>query len=320
LKDWGVPVSFSERVIDRLEPFMTRDRRVIWVKDIMIRNIIATNAGIRLQEDDYVITQQEFAERHLKNYKGKVPIYFASTVSVENFEGFRPYLRLEGLVYRVVGDSVDPTYAVDVAKTRDFFYRVYRYTGMFGKKEQELLSRVLVDFDRRKKSGEFYDVALYKDDNTRRLYTNYAAGLANLGVVLRDRGDMKGTLDAWRFALLLQPFQNLYFTYNLGVLFAQLGMRDSAYSYLSQIDARDPALMVQIGSVFANTGYYDQAIEYFQRAIGMNPRFTQAYSALVMTYLSRDDKASAVKVLEDWLAINPTDTNARNMINEIRGQ
>ncbi|MGB7054200.1 MAG: DUF2723 domain-containing protein [bacterium] len=320
LKDWGAPVSFSEKVINRLEPFMTRDRRVIWVKDIMIRNIIATNAGIRLKEDDYVITQQEFAERHLKNYKGKMPIYFASTVSAENFEGFRPYLRLEGLVYRVVSDSADPVYAVDIQKTRNFFYRTYRYTGVFDPEQQEFVSRILVDFDRRKKEGEFYGFGMHKDDNTRRLYTNYAAGLATLGVSLREQGDLQGTLDAWRFALLFDPYQNVYFSYNLGVLFAQMGMRDSAYHYLSKIDVQDPGMMVQIGSVFANTGYYDRAIEYFQRAIGINPRYSQAYSSLVMTYLAMDNKVSAVNVLEDWLSINPRDENARNMLEELRGQ
>ena len=320
LKDWGTPVSFSEKVINRLEPFMTRDRRVIWVKDIMIRNIIATNAGIRLKEDDYVITQQEFAERHLKNYKGRMPIYFASTVSAENFEGFRPYLKLEGLVYRVVGDSADPVYAVDIQKTRNFFYRTYRYTGVFDPEQQEFVSRILVDFDRRKKEGEFYGFGMYKDDNTRRLYTNYAAGLATLGVSLREQGDLQGTLDAWRFALFFDPYQNVYFSYNLGVLFAQMGIRDSAYHYLSKIDVQDPGMMVQIGSVFANTGYYDRAIEYFQRAIGINPRYSQAYSSLVMTYLAMDDKVSAVNVLEDWLSINPRDANARNMLEELRGQ
>ncbi|KPK63791.1 hypothetical protein AMJ83_04860 [candidate division WOR_3 bacterium SM23_42] len=319
LKDWGAPVSFSERIINRLEPFMTRDRRIIWVKDIMIRNILAANAGINLKEEDYLMSQQEFAERHLKNYKGKVPVYFASTVSQENFEGFRPYLRLEGLVYRVVGDSVEPTHAVDVKKTKDFFYRIYRYTGLFDPDEQEIVSRILMDFDKRKEEGEFYDFSLYKDDNTRRLYTNYAAGLANLGVVLRDQ-DIPGTINAWRFALLFDPYQNIYFAYNLGVLFAQMGMQDSAYNYLSRIETEDPGMIVQIGSVFANTGSFDKALEYFQRAIGINPRYPQAYSAMIMTYLAMDDKASAIRVLEDYLTMNPSDTNARNMLKELRGE
>ena len=218
-----------------------------------------------------------------------------------------------------MGDSADPTQSVDVYKTKDFFYRIYRYTGLFDPDEQDIVSRILIDFDKRKQDGEFYNYALYKDNNTRRLYTNYAAGLANLGVVLRDR-DIPGTLNAWRFALLFDPYQNLYFSYNLGVLFAQLGVQDSAYHYLSQIETEDPGMMVQIGSVFANTGAFDKALEYFQRAIGINPRYSQAYSAMVMTYLAMDDKASAIRILEDWLTMNPGDTNARDMLNELRGE
>jgi tetratricopeptide (TPR) repeat protein len=99
-----------------------------------------------------------------------------------------------------------------------------------------------------------------------------------------------------------------------------MGMRDSAYHYLSKINVDDPGIMVQIGSVLANTGYFEQAIEYFQRAIGKNPRHSQAYSSLVMTYLAMDDKVSAMNVLEDWLAINPRDTSARNMLEDLRGQ
>ena len=320
LKAWGVPISFTTEAINRLEPFMTRDRRVIWVKDIMIRNILATNAGIRLSERDYVSSQQEFAEKYLKNYRGRVPIYFASTVSADNFEGFRPYLRLEGLVYRLVGDSIDPIYGVNVEKTKNFFYRTYRYTGLFNPEHYGFLSRLLVDFEKRKAQGEFFDYDLYKDENTRRLYTNYAAGLASLGVVLRERGDLPGTADAWRFALLFEPYQNIYFTYNLGVIFAQMGMMDSAVVYLSNIETEDPGMTVQIGTFFANTGQYGRALEYFQRAIDLNPRYAQAYSALVMTHLAMDNKEAAIQVLENWLAVNPGDINARNMLNDLKGQ
>ncbi|MBA7511962.1 hypothetical protein ES705_03961 [subsurface metagenome] len=153
LKYWGAPISFSDYVIDRLEPRMTPDRRIIYVKDIMVRNIIATNAGIKLSNEDYFINQKDFAARYIKGYKGKRPIYFASTVSRNNFEGFTSYLKLEGLVYRLTGDSVNPIFNVDVEKTKNFFYNAYRYTGVFEPKKQKSLSRLLVDFEKRKKRG-----------------------------------------------------------------------------------------------------------------------------------------------------------------------
>jgi len=320
LKYWGVPISFSDYVIDRLEPFITPDRRVIYVKDIMVRNIIATNAGIQLKNEDYFIPQEEFAKRYLKGYKGKNPIYFASTVSSENYEGFKPYLQLEGLVYRVIGDSGDFTFNLDIEKTRDFFYRKYRYTGVFEPKKQKTLAGILTDFDKRKKDGEFYDFELQKDDNTRRLYSNYAAGLHNLGVVLQQRGDIKGTIDAWRFALLFEPEPAHFFNFNLGLLYAQIGFVDSAEHYFSMIDSKEPSLMLRIGSVYRATGNLNQAIAYFRRAINYNPQLPEAYFGLYASYLDLGDKNSAMQILQDWLEINPRDTSALNMLRELQNE
>lgn len=318
LKYWGTPISFSDYVIEKLEPFMTRDRRVVFVKDIMVRNIIATNGGIQLKEEDYVIPQADFAARHLKGYKGKRPIYFASTVSQENFEGLKTYLVLEGLVYRVVGDSGDPLMSVDVAKTENFFYNTYRYTGVFEPEKQKMLSDILVDFQKRKREGEFYDFALEKDENTKRLYSNYAAGLHNLGIVLKEQGDIQGTLNAWRFALLFDPVPTYFFDYNLGLLFSELGVIDSAEHYFSKIDVEDARLMLQIGAIYRSVGYYDGAVEYFRKVITMDPRLPQAYFELYSLYLTNNDTTSAVQILYDWLKINPRDTTVLNILKALR--
>lgn len=318
LKYWGVPIAFSDYVIDRLEPFITPDRRVIYVKDIMVRHILATNAGIQLKNEDYFITQEEFARRYLKGYKGERAIYFASTVSHENYEGFKPYLQLEGLVYRVIGDSGDFIFNLNIEKTKDFFYKKYRYTGVFEPEKQKVLSEILADFNKRKNDGEFYDFALQKDENTKRLYSNYAAGLHNLGVVLQQRGDIKGTIDAWRFALLFEPEPAHFFNYNLGLLYAQIGIVDSAERYFSMIDSQDPSLMMRIGSVYRATGNLNQAITYFRKAINSNPRLPEAYFGLYASYLDIGDKTSAIQILNEWLKINPQDTSAMNMLRELQ--
>ncbi len=317
LKDWGAPVSFSDYIIDRLEPFMTRDRKIVYVKDIMVRNILASNAGVKLKNEDYLIPQKQFAARYLKNYKGKIPIYFASTVSRENFEGFMPYLRLEGLVYRVVGDSTDPQNNIDVEKTRNFFYDTYRYTGVFGPAKHELLSQIFVDYEKRKKEGEFYDYTIQKDDNTRRLYTNYAAGLFSLGYALRNEGFVQEAINAWKFAVLFEPHPIHPFLWNLGLLFANNNMIDSAEHYFAMIDVKDVNMMMQIGSIYRAIGNVDGAIEYFQKAININPRSPQAHFGLYSIYLEKHDTSSAVQILRNWLSVNPRDTSALNMLNEL---
>ncbi len=320
LKYWGVPVSFSDYVIDRLEPFMTRDRRVFYVKDIMVRNILAANAGVNLNNEDYTSPQEEFAEKYLKGYKGQRPIYFASTVSHDNFKGFAPYLQLEGLVYRVTGDSGDPLYNVDIDKTEQFFYKQYRYTGVFEPAKQKALGLIFEDFEKRKKDGEFYDFAVQKDENTRRLYSNYAAGLHNLGIVLRERGDIGGTIRAWRLALLFEPEPAYFFDYNIGLLFAELGIIDSAEAYFSKIHVEQPRIMAQIGSIYLTVRHYDGAIEYYQRALTLNPQFPQAYFGLFTAYLEKGDTTAAKRILQNWLQVNPRDTSALNMLRELSKQ
>jgi len=317
LKYWGVPIHFSEWVIKRLTPQMTPDRRIVYVKDIMIRHIIATNAGIELKEKDYFIPLKEFTQKYVKGYKGERPIYFASTVSPDNYSGLDPYLRLEGLVYRVTGDSVENN--IDIAKTEDFFYNKFRYTGVFEPEKQKFLSKILVDFETRKKEGEFYAFKIVKDENTERLYTNYAAGLFNLGLALQKKGDIEGTINAWRFAMMFELGQKFPFMFNLGLLYAQLGMFDSADAMFSQIKTRDPQSLLRIGMVYRSMERFDKALEYFQGVVTTQPRNAQGYMALLATYLDMNDTASAKKIIRQWLTINPADTSAQHMLKELGG-
>ena len=319
LKYWGAPISFSNYVIKRLQPVAVGNRYVL-VKDIMIREIMAANAGIRLKEEDYFSPQENFAAKYLKGYRGKRTIYFSSTVSEDNFKGFTPYLRLEGLVYRLVGDSIATPRNINQARTQDLFYRVYRYTGVFDPPRQKVLAGIIPDFATRKKQGEFYDFALIKDENTRRLYTNYAAGLFALGLYLRDQNDYPAAEQAWRFALAFQPDPDYPFLYNLGILFAQQGRPDSAKTYLAQIETQDPQLLTQIGSAFGILGAYDRALTTLNRAIRINQRFAPAYSALVSVYMNQGDRSSAIRVLGDWLRLNPQDSVAYNMMKELEKQ
>jgi tetratricopeptide (TPR) repeat protein len=321
LREWGAPVKFSDYVIKRLQPFMTQDRRVIYVKDIMIRHIIAVNAGIELKDADYFSSQTDFAAKYLKGYSGKRPIYFASTVSADNYQGFAPYLKLEGLVYRLVGDSIPFPYNVDIKRTEEFFYTAYRYTGVFEPKKQQALRAILNDFDRRKKEQEFLDYTIVKDENTQRLYSNYAAGLFYLGLVLKERADIQGTLNAWRFGLMFEPEGSHTFYFNMGLLYAQLGVADSADSYFSRIDVKDPQILTQIGGVYRMVGKLDKALEYFNKVIEINPRMPQGYMGLLSVYLdsAMHDTNSAKNVLKDWIRMNPGDTTAIAMLRELGG-
>lgn len=314
IKSWGAPVMFSDYTINRLQPALTEDRRVVYVKDIMIREILAANAGIQLKDRDYYSPGAEFAAKYLKGYRGKRPVYFATTVSPDNFEGFMPYLRIEGIVYRVVGDSLPYPDNIDVARTRDFFFRDCRYTGIFGPAKQRSLAPLLVDFEKRRKEGEFYDFEIIKDENTRILYSNYQIELYNLGLALKKQNDNPGAINAWRLSMLFEAQENYAMQFYIGYTYAQMGQIDSADYYFRAIKVKNPGLYGKIGLIYSEVGEYDRAIEFFQRAMAQNARIPEIYFGMVEAYLGKGDTNSAFGALNEWVKLNPQDTSATNLM------
>jgi len=318
LKSWGAPITFSDYTIKRLQPALTEDRRVVYVKDIMIREILAANAGIDLQDKDYYTPGAEFAAKYLKGYRGKRPIYFATTVSPDNFEGFMPYLRIEGIVYRVVGDSVPYPENIDVARTRDFFFRDCRYTGIFGPDKQRALAPILADFEKRRQAGEFYNFEIVKDENTRILYSNYQIELYNLGLALKVRNDFQGAINAWRLSMLFEAQESYAMQFYIGYTYAQMGRLDSADYYFRAIKVKNPGLYGKIGLIYNEVGDYSRAIEFFQRALTMNARIPEVYLGLIAAYLGKGDTNSAYGILSEWVKINPQDTSAMNLMRRLK--
>lgn len=323
LKYWGVPISFDNSTIGRLCQqgyFISANRKIMLVKDIMIRDILATNAGKILNPQDYLINSEEFAQKILKNYQGKRPIYFSSTVDYENYTGFEPYLKIEGIVYRVSGDSIPFPKNMDIKKTQEFFYRTYRYTGFFSPDKYPTLSQILYDFEKRKKEGEFFGYEAIKDKNTIELYYNYAIALIYLGFLLRDNSDYKGTLDAWRLSLLFESLakESWKLYYNLGMLFNRLGLNDSADYYFSRIDKKESQIFAQIGESFRWSGDYIRALKYFHEALHLNQHNPLASRGLIETYLELKDTSSAIKLLEERQRLTPADTDVQTLLKSLK--
>ncbi len=321
LKYWGVPISFDNETIKKMcnqGYFVTPDRRIMFVKDIMIRDILVSNANKSISGNDYIIKPEEFGNKYLNGYKGNVPVYFSSTVDADNYRGFDPYLKIEGIVYRVVGDSIPFPKNLDVRKTQQLFYETYRYTGFFSPAKYEQLSKILKNFKERQKH-EFFGYEAIKDQNTIGLYYNYGIALIYLGFLLRDNNDIQGALDAWRLSLMLECLDRetwkLY--YNLGMLFNQIQLSDSADEYFRRISIKEPQIYAQIGESFRNAGDYKRALDYFQEALRINPRNASSYMGLIVTYLDMKDTSSAVRILQDWLKFNPYDTSAWIMLRSL---
>ena len=60
----------------------------------------------------------------------KKPVYFAVTVSDDNLMGLGPYLKMQGLVYRVLPHTVAESDRLDIARTVHLLDNVYRFRGL----------------------------------------------------------------------------------------------------------------------------------------------------------------------------------------------
>jgi tetratricopeptide (TPR) repeat protein len=305
LKRQGAPISFSEseidRVLGRFRPFLTRDRRPMYLKDVMVRDIIATSAGIHLKyPEDYAMSTQEFQSRVLEGYKGRVPVYFANTVSRDNRVDVEPYLSTEGMVYRVTGTQGPQ---VNFERTRYLLEEVYRIESTL-------------------------DPRVYRDENARGLLLNPASTYLTLAIEYQRRGMLdpaRKTMEKVR-RFELEPETQRYILINLysnlSIAALQEGDPAQALAYLDSITAlgiRDPGILTRRGLIYQLLDSYPQAEREYQAARQLAPQSGEPVARLIDLYLKAGDTAKAIPLLEEWLRHHPTDTTARSLLHRLSG-
>src|SRR5206468_9089696 len=101
-----VPFTFTDAQLDAIQPYQDeKTGKVIWVKDQAVADMVKAN-------------------------QWKRPIYLA--VTVPDQIGLDKNLTLEGLVFRVNPREVKD-HMVDVGKTMNNLYKVFRYEGLLNK-------------------------------------------------------------------------------------------------------------------------------------------------------------------------------------------
>jgi tetratricopeptide (TPR) repeat protein len=299
LKRWGAPISFTESQIDKLpQGFVGKNNRTFLLKDIMMRDIIATSAGIKLNwPNDYACTPEEFrAKVFTANYRPRTPVYFATTVSRDNLEDCESYLRLEGLVNRVVPEQ--GLNQVDAEKTRHLLSDVYVMNSMLDPKVQ-------------------------KDENTRGLLINYAASYLALASEYQKAGRNREAQEVLEKALSfdLDKDRKIPLFYHASVFAMLNGQYDKALSYLDSIEGRgfkDPELSLRRGYAYQGKGGFVQAEAAYREAIAEDPSRPDPLQALYRLYL--DDLHDTIKarvLLQQWLQRAPSDSLATKMLREI---
>lgn len=154
-----VPISYTYEQIDglnhELNPFE---------KDTPFKT---PNSGILVtipgrQTMNALRVQDKMVLNIVDSNKWRKPVYFAVTVSNGNKMGLDPYLRMEGLVYRVLPEAQSPENRVDIDRTVFMLDNVYRFRSLGDGTLKNL------------------------NETTEKLLSNYAAGYLQIALSMRD--------------------------------------------------------------------------------------------------------------------------------------
>jgi len=106
-------------------------------------------------------------------------------------------------------------------------------------------------------------------------------------------------------------WENLGLTYQniIPVATEAAGWALTAYESAVKLDPSNPALFVNIGSIFVGGKQYDNAIGLFQRAIQLNPSYANAYYNLANAFKLKGDTVAAAATLTDTLKLVPAESS-----------
>jgi tetratricopeptide (TPR) repeat protein len=279
---WGVPISLTDKEIDRLSFRRTEDGKVLRIQDQMIDNILETN-------------------------NWKYPVYFAVTVSGENKiykeKPIDDHLRMEGMAYRVVKETGEMMVEPEIM--RDKLFNVFRFRGVNDPKvhKDENDERLLLNYtscflalaDTLRKAKE-YDEAIQVTKKVSELLP-----------------------EDWRpYAYLMQLYGESYQPQDsIDKVLEQATRVVQASEELKSQDFME-RLYFNLGYTYKRTGQTQKAIDSMNKILVINKSFRPALDALVNIYYTNKDKESLTKLFETWVSNNPTDAQAVAMLNQLK--
>lgn len=75
-------------------------------------------------------------------------------------------------------------------------------------------------------------------------------------------------------------------------------------------DPKNPGLLNQLGTIYKSTHQFQQAAEYYRKAIAADPKNVPARTDLASCLLYQGDADGAIQQLQQALAIDPKDANS----------
>ena len=262
-----VPISLSDEQIERLMAYRLKNGKIIRVQDIMVQDIITTN-------------------------KWKKPIFFAVTVSDDNKVGLQDYLRMEGLVYRLVSEK--KPHQIDAEKMHHNLWDVYKFTGLA-------------------------DPKVYKNENMMKLLANYTTAFVFLAFNYDQDGKPdKAVAELRRCMEVLpgdfRPYELLAQIYVKGKQF------DKALAVVQEEEEKWPHRLenyVNLAMIQHQLGKDEEAIGSLKRSLEIDPDFKEGMKRLIGLYLAAKKDSEALSQLEEWVGRHPDDRGAKGLLQNL---
>jgi tetratricopeptide (TPR) repeat protein len=168
------------------------------------------------------------------------------------------------------------------------------------KSEDASLSQKWVDYGQRLVAQMQYDAAIKAFSTAARADLHYAPAYKGLGNAFYYKKDYANALRYYKFAYQLNPADSALanFIPRLEAAAAQSSVQSNA----------------QIAARFYNQRSYDQAIQYYNAAIGTNPNDAAAWQGLGNCYYAKQNKDEAVKAYQKAIQLNPQNTALANFL------
>jgi tetratricopeptide (TPR) repeat protein len=280
-----VPTGYTDDQADALMP-------IRWPED---REIDLGGFPLTLKSGQILRVQDRAVLNIIRTNRWQRPIYFAITVSPDNKLGLDQHLKMEGMALRLVTEE-GPN-MIDLDRSQALIMEHYSFRGL-------------------------NDPRVYKDDNTIKLLTNYAASFAAVGQAFCNLGrfaEARKVLE--KGVQVLYPFWGIYQV--LARAYDGLGEVDLAIEAGQRAvelagEEERPMVYTNLLPIYRKHGRIEDLVAFVENRLMNDPEEFSAYWALFRIYHTTGKVQQAAGALERWLSVHPEDERTREFLTDYR--
>jgi len=149
----------------------------------------------------------------------------------------------------------------------------------------------------------------------------HADAHSNLGMIRKAQGRLEAATAEYRRAIDLNPRHANAYT-NLGVLLraqGQIKESEAAYRRAIELNAGHAEAYHNLGVLLVGDRRIPEAVFCFCKATTLAPESTESRRMLAHAYAEIGDRANAIRVARDWLALQPDDPIAVHTLAAVSG-